>query len=595
MPYPYRYQTVIEALSFRSAGELKSAARLIDERPGSLKKDQVVQLIASRMSGRSLAQLIRNLSSVEKAAVLEAAHSESFRFDRTAFDAKWGTDSDAGGELSSLDRYWGDSLLSLFIYNGSMPVELGEKLSTFLPKPPEDEIASCDELPKLLLLRNVKDEEGNPVGRELSVYESIRPAFHELVAVLRLIGAGKIRVSEKTKLPTKGSLGAINEVLYSGDYHDCYEPEFIRPFAWPMLMQEAKLARREGTKLKLSKKGENALANPDAEVIQSIFNQWRGASFDEFSRIDAIKGQKGRRTKMTPPEERRESIIQTLYECPAGKWIELDEFFRFVQSKGNDFWMCEDLFGLYIGHQEYGSLGYAGYTSFSTLRGRYILVFFMEYLATLGLLDIALLQDDEVPRIDPYLDDWLDYSPLSRYDDLWFFRINELGSYCLEFTETFVPPEPEKREILTLMPNLDIAVSAQVVGMNSELQFLARFSEKTSDYVYRLDKNSILTAAEQGHSIEDVRAFLQTNSSGEMPGTVSRFLSDIEDRLKKLKWVRRCHLFEASDPVTAQLILNDSKLRRFCLQAGEKYILIPEAKEAEFRKGLKALGYAWMG
>jgi hypothetical protein len=220
MPYAYRYQTVIEALSSRSADGLRSAARLIDERPSSLKKDQVVRLIASRMTGQSLAHLIGRLSSPEKAAVFEVAHSESFRLDRRAFEAKWGTLSGVEGERSNLNRYWGNNLLSLFLYDGSMPADLGEKLSAFLPKPPEDEIASCDELPELLLFKNVTEGEGNPEGRELRSFVTIQAALHELVAVLRLIDAGKILVSEKTKQPSKGSLNAIKEILYSGDYHE---------------------------------------------------------------------------------------------------------------------------------------------------------------------------------------------------------------------------------------------------------------------------------------------------------------------------------------------------------------------------------------
>ena len=68
MPYPYEYQTVVEALSSRSANALKSAARLIDERPGSLRKDQVVRLIASLARDAMPVQLLVDAVSAECAA-----------------------------------------------------------------------------------------------------------------------------------------------------------------------------------------------------------------------------------------------------------------------------------------------------------------------------------------------------------------------------------------------------------------------------------------------------------------------------------------------------------------------------------------------
>ena len=126
-----------------------------------------------------------------------------------------------------------------------------------------------------------------------------------------------------------------------------------------------------------------------------------------------------------------------LRECPAQKWLTIDELFRLLKVLTQDYYVSRDPWKLYIGEQQYGSLGYEGDYAWETLQGRFVLAFLFEYAATLGLIDVAYISPDGA-RND-FRDRWGtdDLSCLSRYDGLMFFRINSLGGWCLGLTDKY--------------------------------------------------------------------------------------------------------------------------------------------------------------
>lgn len=84
----------------------------------------------------------------------------------------------------------------------------------------------------------------------------------------------------------------------------------VKSFAWPLLLQAAKLVAKDGTRLKLTKAGDKALAAAAHETIRIIWKRWTEyTGFDEFRRIEAIKGQQGKaRTTLSAVVSRRKVI-----------------------------------------------------------------------------------------------------------------------------------------------------------------------------------------------------------------------------------------------------------------------------------------------
>ena len=165
----------------------------------------------------------------------------------------------------------------------------------------------------------------------------------------------------------------------------------IRAFAWPLLIQAGGLAQLSGTRLQLTKAGRKALSEPAAGTIRTLWTKWLDTTIlDELARIECVKGQTGKGKRgLIAVSERRAAIADGLAECPPGGWVAVDEFYRYMQATGDDFAVTRDAWGLYIGEQQYGSLGYEGSERF--LNERYMLGLLLEYAATLGMIDVALI------------------------------------------------------------------------------------------------------------------------------------------------------------------------------------------------------------
>ena len=218
--------------------------------------------------------------------------------------------------------------------------------------------------------------------------------------MLRLVESGKFKVSDKTRKPSQATVDSIEPFLVDGDFYqrddfskESYDPGAdlaIRTYAWPCLIQAAGLGTLSGGKLGLSPAGRKALDKPAHEGIRGVWNKWAATKlFDEFDRIEVIKGKQGAR--LSAVADRRSTISDVLEECPYGRWIAIDEFFRFLRAQNADFSIARNEWKLYLGELQYGSFGYADDHAWKLLQGRFIMAMLFEYAATLGLIDVAYI------------------------------------------------------------------------------------------------------------------------------------------------------------------------------------------------------------
>ena len=168
--------------------------------------------------------------------------------------------------------------------------------------------------------------------------------------------------------------------------------------------------------------------------------------FDEFDRIDAVKGKSSAR--LGAVAERRESVACALAKCPPGSWIEIDEFFRFLKALDLDFTVARHQWKLYHLRGPLREFRLRGHHDWQLLQGRFIMATLFEYAATLGLIDVAYVSP-QYGRNDFY-DHWGadDFSSLSRYDGLKFIRLNPLGAWCLGIAKDYQPQHLGPRSFL---------------------------------------------------------------------------------------------------------------------------------------------------
>jgi len=597
-----------EAFQKLTVDALKPLAKLLDKGVGTRKPELVGLLTETMRNATKVRTLYEELDDLGKAAVQEATHDPDGMLDQERFQAKYGHLANLGLRARWYSHSSHPTILALFFpqpYVTVLPPDLNSLLTTFVPEPAPLQIATTEEPPRTFK-ESWRAWDDSPVeGPELEmrVRETASPAQRDLKAVLRLVDAGEVRVSDKTYRPTAATLQTIEAALEGGDFYcgdDEPKDEFvtsdhltIKPFAWPLIVQAAKLAELSGARLRLTTAGRKALAQPAHEVLRLAWNAWLGSALlDEFYRVSGIKGYQSKgKAGAIGLVSRRHSLSEVLAECPARKWIATDELFRILKVQGEDFRVVDEPHRLYIGERQYGSLGLSGRSYWELVEGRYALALLFEYAATLGLIDVAYTNPHGA-RYD-YSDRWGtdDLNYLSRYDGLRYVRINALGAWCLDITDSYEAEPIVHEKVLKVLPNLDVVAKAKAV-YPEDMILLDRFADKQSEAVWHLSTAKILKAAEEGQTIQELIEFLNAKSEGPVPQTVAIFLEDMQNRTGKLRDLGTVRFIECADVATAQLLANERRLRGMCELAGERSLIFRPAEENAVRRALRELGYA---
>ncbi len=578
--------TLEDALSIHmTADDLKKLAKHTGKKIPTRKSD-IAAVIQRHLDGDRLESVWRGLDDLQRAAVAEVVHSSSTHFFADRFAAKYGR----GPVWGSTDK-WGHrrepSPLGFFFYGGVMPDDLKERLKAFMPEPATAKIKTRPELPAS------HDE------IPLAVHQRESAAQQELLSVLRLIDSGKICVSDKTRRPSAATIKTITDILEGGDFYPVLPVKStwgdenagpIRAFAWPLIVQAGGLAQLAGSKLQLTKAGRKALSQPASQTLRRLWTKWIDTTLvDELSRIDCVKGQTGRGKRgLTAVSSRRDAIADTLADSPAGSWILADDFYRFVWASGNSFEVSRNGWDLYICEKHYGSLGYEG--GDKVLNERYLLAFLLEYAATLGVIDVALVPPAGARSNYHNLWGTDELVYFSRYDGLMYFRITALGAYCLDLEAVFEPAPLETKAVLRVLPNFEITAIGGELDQGDRIA-LDTYAIQVSDLVWRLDQPKLLAVVEEGRPIDEVRDFLTARSSVTIPDTVARLLDDVAERSTKIHDQGLARLVECADPALAALIANDSRTRKHCMSAGERHLVVPSSSETAFKRALREVGY----
>jgi hypothetical protein len=608
--------TIKECLLFAyNSDELKKMARLLEVSPLPMRKEDLINGILPHLQGEALKKLWGRLSKLQQAAVAEAVGNFEGKLEQRMFAAKYGNLPERG-------------LLDLLLPHERIPDDLQQRLKAFVPEPAPPNFAGVSELPPHVVRTSkaydakTRLTEVNKQQVELVRCDTERVAADELHAVLRLIDTGKVSVSDKTRMPSAASCRAIAAVLTNGDFYpevaqnpaiaakrdpvtmneDGWEtvvcagaaetPGPIKAFAWPMLIQAAGWAQLRGSRLELTKAGRTALLAPIHEALRTAWLKWLDSKLlDELRRIECIRGQTGSGKRgLTAPVERRAAIHAALQDCTPGQWFSLDDFSRFMRAAGHEFQVTRNAWDLYICEKQYGSLGYKGCGGWNILQFRYMLCLLFEYAATLGLLDVAYISP--VRARPDFHDIWGtdDLFFFSRYDGLWYFRVNNLGAYCLDRAEAYVAPPLEKRHVLKLSPNFDIVTDGGKLAASDRL-LLDKYAERTNDGVWRLEPEKVLVALDAGGTIEELRSFLLAAGGEPLPEPPARFFEELERRSKLLRNAGVAWLIECADAGTATLIANDSSAGRCCRLAGDNTLAVPAASVRAFAKAVRKMGY----
>jgi len=619
MPYysqPDHIPTLSEAINNYTVDQLKALAKLLPDGFIPTRKAELVSYVLQRLQGKSLQTLWQQCDRLQQATIAEVVHSPDDRYQQQRFVSKYGAEAKWRQENRPSYYAFCPTILGLFFYSGTMPKDLKAQLKAFVPPPEPTRIESVETLPPSLSrtltaydYRERKQHE-TTVEFPLTVRETEAIARRDVQTVLRLVDLGKVAVSDKTFMPTGATLNAIAEMLEDGDYYSDwtatrspadwdyrYDIGSIKPFAWTMLLQAGKLVELNGKRLALTKAGQKALNDPPEKTLQTLWKQWLKTTFlDELRRIDSIKGQTGKaKRSLTAVAGRRTVIVNALKDCPIDRWVELPAFLRYMVAAGYEFEVSRNPEGLSL--EGYGSIYY---NTWMLLEARYILCFLFEYVATLGLIDVAYLHPDEGFLILP-ADDYYE-GTFSRYDGLAYVRLTPLGAYLLGMSDRYQPAAPTPKQILRVLPNLEVVAVGEL--SRADRLLLNSFLESASDVVWKLNQTTLLDAIAQGRTVKELQDWLTASSGEPLPQPVKQFLADLQMRSTSLQDLGSARLIRCADAALAAQIASDSRTKAYCyladqlkaIGAGEAcYLVVPAETETKFRNGLKKLGYSLPG
>jgi hypothetical protein len=358
-----------------------------------------------------------------------------------------------------------------------------------------------------------------------------------------------------------------------------------------LLLQAGGLVSRVSGRLALTPAGIKALSTTPADVLRGLWRKWlKTTLLDEFSRIDEIKGQQSKGRTMTAVAPRREAIDDALRACPVGQWITIDDFSRFMIASDRSFAVAHDPWKLYLGSPQYGSLGYDGSSGWSILQGRYISALLLEYAATLGLIDVAVIDPDGATTDFRELWGTDDLAYLSRYDGLCEFRLTPLGAYILGIQSSYAPAPVVSCVKLSVMPSLVINLVQGTLSGEEQL-LLENWSVPLRANSWQLDREKSLAAIEKGHDIAELQSFLQSRDEMPLPEGVESFIRQCQRNGQALKLQGSAQLVDCRDEETAGIIATHQETAKLCLRAGKKQLVVRTEHLEKFRDRVRLLGF----
>ncbi|MBS2009888.1 MAG: hypothetical protein JST01_22755 [Cyanobacteria bacterium SZAS TMP-1] len=612
-------RTLQQAVDKFTLEQLKNIAKFFTSDKLPTKKVELADLVAVLIR-KHLSTLWDKLDATEKAAVAETLYSNNGLLDTQSFKAKYGKlpaslrRSDGYGRMPPLESLFLYHSMSGAVFGLAVPEDIRPLLLKFVPAPAPAKLPAVECVPESFE-QIVKTYEMQPEDSGIEVHfrkrryvyatkppiekttvehvpiESrlmARAALQDLHTVMRLVAQGKILVGEKTGVISAKAAKDVAALLWEGDFYEIverkesWEQEIgpVRAFAWPLLLQASNLVELHGKKLAFTRAGVSALNAPAHETIRLIWRRWiKSSMFDEFQRIESIKGQSSKsRRHMTALEPRRLAITGALAKCPVGKWVKIDDFDRQMQIEGDVFEVTHNLYNLYIGDQNYGNLERQGAEPWAICQNRYIRCLLFEYAATLGLVDVAFVLPQEVKSNfdDLWGTDNLKY--LSRYDGLLYFRLNALGAYCLGLTNDYEASATEAVK-LSVIPSMQISILEDSVSPQAAL-LLDAYAERESPKTWRLAKHKALAAIEEGHQISQLHDFLKAGDEQPLPETVEAFIRNADKGARALKNVGLALLIECVDAKTADAIAEHKCTKEICQRAGARALVVPVVHES---------------
>ena len=572
--------TLAQSLDRWTNDTLQSYFNLIGGKKLTRKGERIDYICQQMLSEETLPGIWQRLDPLAQRAVSCAYHNEGL-FDEPAFIAQYG---ELPPRPEGNKYYYMSSrkpvLFDLFVIDNQVPAELMPLLANLVLPLERFQLEGIKAPPATITrgknVYRIHQADTEMVGRA------------DLLTYLQLVDHGALSWGATNRELTAGSVRKVYDKLVAGDFHS--DPEkitrrhVIRPFGLDVFTRAGGLITDAG---ELSAAGRKYLQSQSPALFLKAFERWvEQGKFDELTRIAELKGLNARGIRLSSPTSRREKVIEALSWCPTDTWLSLRDFYRAVKIWQFDFAVeLTDWSQLYAGpYRDYGHM--SGNVYWNIVHGLYINAVIMEYLATIGAVDVAYVSEDTsmVDNAYHYID-----SALSLHDGLLYFRINKWGAFLLGQADDYVPSLPPQRELFLINETLQVQLLAELLP-HEQLQ-LEMVAERVEDRVYQLTTDKLLTAVESGQEFDYLTDFLTSNHRGTPPQAMTDRLAQLKRNLNAFAEGARAILIPLKQPGLLAMIEHDAVLSKLCRPLDNKTVLVLASNLKKFRQRLKELGY----
>jgi hypothetical protein len=540
--------------------------------------------------------LVRKLNDTETRVISEVVHNKG-TYKLCSYKAKY-SDWCPAQEPDSWSH--SASLVWLFcrLEAGSyvMPPRLVEVLASVVPKPAPSTLHPLDTIPSAMPDKRFG-------SRPIHIHSGSDIALLELGRILGLVKADLITVQPGTQKLTTHAWEAMAKALIPHDFTMDMPPRMrrnvnhvdalgpIRPHAWGRLIQQCGWGKRFQDTLNLTAEGKMMLAGKDlGDFPKGVRRFIASDTFDELTRIDGLPAPSNYVKRfLRSPSERRTAIWQSMQNWPQGKWLAVSEVFRYLVASDSGFRTYDLPYGLSLGYPVSGETFYPG----EHVDRIFLRTCLFESLGTLGLLDLAyvcphfLWPDTQNPPLNEHR------SSCTPYDGLLHVRINELGSSCLR-SERPVGVRGENRpKVFRVLPNNEICTIRKDKLPNLASYLLRSMAKQTSEFVWQIDRDTVLKHLESGSTMKNLVDLLEAFSQDGVPDNVKVYLNDLARKAACVIDSEDAVLFELADDHVAAEIAGDKKTAKYCRVAFNRFLVVSRRDRRSFARAARKLGYVF--
>jgi hypothetical protein len=528
-------------------GALTELMRAAGIKTGGVKKAQAVELLYRFYSNPdSAAALFQRLNDYEKALLTCIVQSKYRPLDedleQIAKIYKREVKSTYSYNRSYRDKYFPkDSKLNAFFIKGTMPEVFEAYLDKVIP-------------PYVRAFLPCKIDDNDMADYKYIIGRELR--YKDFDMLLSFINNNKVAATKagcymnKTSLLKFHSITGHDDICNNdtGNLQDIRNAgETVVSFGLTQLLRCGNVIDIVKDKFVLSKNASLFAGFSMPEKAKFLFEAYLrhgNRIIDECARISTAK-LKISRSVYNLSEPRRE-IVSYLKECPVNEWIDFNEFSKEIYKANID--LFEVTGGALIRddyHNQYYESAY-----WDSFEGGAISILLMEYLATLGAVDI-FAQDVS----------YSDYDSYSAYETA-YFRVTDLGAYLFGITDSYQEKQLDStsgdEKGFIVQSNFDIIISNGQDRMRHEL-FFDRFAQKTVNdkevSVYKLDFKGMVNALHIGLLIREISDYCEAFSSAPLPDNVKTTFLEWESQSERIR-IRTITAIETDDHFLLEEIKN---------------------------------------